>query len=93
MIWKALVVEFIRLLWDEGLYRQNSVLKKLHDEYFSFWVEWKTETTMKDMDRQIEELVKPAEVDAPIFWEEEEGDTPLGGKMGLRAPWLNEETN
>jgi len=90
MIWKALVVEIIRSLWDEGLYRQNPTLKRIHDEWFSFWVEWKTEVTMQDVDRQIEELVEPAEVDAPVFWEEE-GNTPLGGKMGLRAPWHEDD--
>ena len=47
---------------------------------------------MQDVDRQIEDLVEPTEVAAPVFWEEE-GDTPLGGKMGLRAPWLDEEND
>ena len=45
---------------------------------------------MQDVDRQTAELTPPAEVDKPIFTEESEGETPLGGKMELRAPWLDE---
>ena len=93
MIWKALTVEIIRLLWDRGLHRQNKILQQIHEEWFSFWVEWKTSITMKDVDRQIEELFLESEVDPPVFSEELEGETPLGGKLWLRAPWLDEDDN
>lgn len=42
---------------------------------------------MQDVDRQIEELSEPSEVDKPIFTENPEGETLLGGEMRLRAPW------
>ena len=48
---------------------------------------------MKDVDRQIEELFLESEVDPPVFSEELEGETPLGGKLELRAPWLDEDDN
>lgn len=92
MIWQVLVVEIIRSLWDKGLYRTHPVLKRMHDEWFPIWVEWKTKATMKEVDKQIEEIAQPTEVEAPVFWEEE-GDTRLGGKMGLRAPWLDEDND
>ena len=40
MIWKALTVEIIRILWDRGLYRQNKLLQQIHENWFEFWVEW-----------------------------------------------------
>lgn len=46
---------------------------------------------MQDVDRQVEELAQPSGVDKPIFSEELEGETPLGGMMELRAPWSNDE--
>ena len=48
---------------------------------------------MKDVDRQIEELFLESEVDLPVFSEEPEDETPLGGKLELRAPWLDEDDN
>ena len=93
MIWKALTVEIIKLLWDRGLYRQNKLLQQIHENWFEFWVEWKTELTMKDVDKQIEEMFLESEVDPPVFTEELEGETPLGGKLELRAPWLDEDDN
>jgi hypothetical protein len=87
----AFLVEVIRILWDKGLYRQNKWLQMIHDEWFEVWTIWRTGITMKDVDRQIEEMFHESEVDPPVFSEELEGETPLGGKMELRAPWLDEE--
>lgn len=89
MIWKALVVEIIRILWGGGHYRHNKVLQQVHENWFPFWVEWKTGVTMKDVDRQIEQMFEESEVDPPIYWEEE-GEGPLGGNMGLQAPWYED---
>jgi hypothetical protein len=91
MTWKALTVEIIRITWSAGHHRQNKLLQQIHENWFEFWVEWKTELTMKDVDKQIEEMFLESEVDPPIFTEEE-GETPLG-KMSLRAPWLDEDDN
>lgn len=87
----AFLVEVIRILWDKGLYRQNKWLQMIHDEWFEVWTIWRTGITMKDVDRQIEEMFHESEIDPPVFSEELEGETPLGGKMELRAPWLDEE--
>lgn len=42
---------------------------------------------MQNIDKQIEEMFLESEVDAPVFSEELEGKTPLGGSMNLTAPW------
>ena len=62
----------------------------VHTNWFNYWVEYRTCLTMQDVDVQIEELLEPSEVDKPIFTEEKEGETPLGGPMELRAPWLDD---
>ena len=81
-ILKGVIVEIVRIIWDMTVWR-NPILDRIHDEWFNYWVEYKVQLTMKDVDRQVEELVKPAEVDEPVFSEED-------GTMGLRAPWLDE---
>ena len=60
-----------------------------HENWFQYWVDYKTCLTMRDVDAQVEELLEPSEVDKPIFTETLEGETPLGGEMRLRAPWLD----
>ena len=43
-----------------------------------------------EISRAIDELNLPdSKVDDPIFTEEKEGKTPLGGFIRLRAPWLS----
>jgi len=80
----ALVVEVIRRFWDRGLYRTNTWLRKIHDRWFDVWVEFRTQSTMNEVDRQIKELnSKPVEMVSPVYWEQEQGETPLGGVMGL----------
>jgi len=88
--YQGLIVDIIRRLWDRGLYQDNKWLKMCHENWFNYWVEYKTCLTMRDVDVQIEELLEPSEVDKPIFTEEKEGETPLGGPMELRAPWLDD---
>lgn len=87
---QGLAVELIRILWDHGLYKDNKWLKMCHENWFHHWVDYKTCLTMRDVDRQAAELTPPAEVDKPIFTEETEGETALGGMMELKAPWLDE---
>ena len=48
---------------------------------------------MKDVDRQIQEMFLESEIDPPVFSEEKEGETLLGGSMELRAPWLDEDVD
>ena len=79
---KALVVEVIRLLWDRGLYRDNKWLRACHDNWMAFWLDWRTDLTMKDVDKQSRELTPEPAVVKPLYWEHEEGETPLGGAFG-----------
>ncbi len=91
MTWKALVVEIIEILWDAGHQRHNLLLHHIHAKWLPFLIEWRRELTMKDVDRQIEEMFEESEIDPPIFSEEIDGETGLGGRMELRAPWLDED--
>ena len=91
--YRGLVVDVIRELWDRGFYKDNKWLNMCHEAWFPYWVDYRTCLTMQDVDKQIEELVLPTEVDKPVFSEELEGETLLGGRMELRAPWLDEEDN
>lgn len=84
---QGLAVDIIRRLWDRGLYRDNKWLQECHENWFQYWVDYKTCLTMQDVDSQIEDLSEPSEVDKPIFTETLEGETLLGGEMRLRAPW------
>ena len=49
----------------------------------------------RDVDKAIEgyweesEKVNPEPPVIPIFSEEKEGDTPLGGEMRIRSPWVD----
>jgi hypothetical protein len=88
----ALVVEVIRRLWDQGHYRTNPWLKKIVEEWFDVWVDFRTAATMRDVDRQIAELnPDPVELVAPVYWEEQTGDTPLGGAMGLTYEFTEDD--
>ena len=86
---QGFTVDVIRRLWGHGMYRDNKWLKMCHENWFQYWVDYKTCLTMRDVDAQVEELLEPSEVDKPIFTETLEGETPLGGEMRLRAPWLD----
>ena len=82
MEWRALFVEVIRRLWDRGLYRDNPWLQKIHDNYFDIWTTWRAALTMESVDQQAKDLTPEPEVAKPIYWEETEGKTPLGGPLG-----------
>ncbi len=91
MNYKGLIVEIIKILWDHGHYRDNSWLQRIHNDWHPFWVSYKTDITMADVDKQIEEMFLKSEIEPPIFTEED-GETSLG-RMRLKAPWLDEEDN
>ena len=88
---QALVVEAIRRLWGRGLYRDSKWLVMIHSNWVHVWVHWKTDLAMRRVDAQAEDLVEQwEEQDSsadPIFTEEKEGETPLGGEMRLTARW------
>ena len=79
---QAVVVGIIRRLWEEGLYRDNEWLRMVHDNWLHHWIDVKTAVTMRSVDAQAADLTPGPEVIAPLYWEEEEGETPLGGAFG-----------
>lgn len=81
-LFKALVVEVIHNLWHAKLYRGNSWLEDLQQAFHPDWVIWRTMITMRDVDKQIEEMLDEPAAQPPIYWEQEEGETSLGGPFG-----------
>ena len=79
---QALVVDITRRLWEKGLYRDNKWLRMCHDYWLHHWLDVKTAVTMSSVDEQVKVLTPEPEVIKPIYWEEEEGETPLGGSLG-----------
>lgn len=88
---QALTVDVIRRLWDSDQYRDNKWLILIHDNWLDIWTDWKTDLTMRDVDRQIEEMFLESEITPHSFTEELEGETPLGGEMRLQAPYMDRE--
>ena len=86
---QGFTVDVIRRLWDKGVYQDNKWLKLVHQNWFSFWVDYKTCLTMQDVDQQIEEMFEDPEIAPPIYWEEEEGETPLGGPIGYTYDFVD----
>ena len=73
--------------------RQNPLIKQIMDHCFPDWVEWKTETTMKDVDRQVEEIKEEWAKDDPkpeYIEHSPDGSKAqelLGGAMEIKSPW------
>lgn len=92
-VMQALAVDIIRRLWHNGKHVNNQWLKRVHDNWFELWVDWKTARVMRSVDRQATNLVEMWEdnedpaADAYVLSETEEGETPLGGEMRLVASW------
>ena len=90
-------MDLIRRLWHIGKYRDSKVLQRIHANWFHHWVDWKTARTMRDVDRQSEELLdlwaedEDPSLDAYYFSEIYEDETPLGGEMRLRSPYKDLE--
>ncbi len=79
---QAVAVDIIRRLWDRGLYRDNKWLKMIHENWIGHWIDVKTAVTMHSVDAQAEALTPEPEIIRPLYWEEEEGETALGGPLG-----------
>ena len=90
-VFMAFCVEVVRQLWDRGLYRQNKYAQMCHDEWFEVWTIWRTHKTMEDVDRQIEEMFYESEIEPPVYYEEQNGETPLGGAMGIRNEFTDHD--
>ncbi len=87
---RPLLVEIIRRLWDRGLYIDNPWFHRVHDNYFDLWVDWRTAKTMESVDAQTTDLTEDPEIPAPIYWEDTEGPTPLGGPMRLHNEFTDD---
>ena len=79
---QAVVVDIICRLWDRGLYRDNKWLKMIHENWVSHWIDVKTAVTMRSVDAQAVDLTPEPEIIKPVYWEEETGETALGGPLG-----------
>lgn len=96
MIWKGLAVEIIRIIWDHGYYRDNPWLQRIHAYWFDYWVEWKTQTTMSDVDKQVEEIQREWAAGDPkpvIIEHKPDGSKAqdlLGGTLEIKAPWYEQ---
>ena len=56
-LFNAIVYEICRILIDNNvLSKSNPIVAQILANCFPDWVEWKTELTMKDVDRQVEEI-------------------------------------
>ena len=80
---KALVVEVIHNLWHAKLYLGLSWLENIQEEWYDDWALWKSRLVMREVDKQIAAMIQDPEIPPPIYWEEEKGETPLGGPMGF----------
>lgn len=99
-LWAAVAYELLRLLCDHGSSLwHHPVIKALMEAWRPDWVEWKTKSTMQDVDQQVDELHErwaAAEriEQAPIITEKpSDGSNAqqlLGGEMRIRAPWVQE---
>ena len=79
---QALVVSIIRRLCDHGYLHNNQYASAIYHAWVHHWIDVKTADTMRSVDAQAADLTPEPEVIAPLYWEEEEGETPLGGAFG-----------
>ena len=82
LCWRGLLVDVIHRLWDRGIMRDNKWLKLCNDNYLDYWTAYRACLTMQDVDAQVAVIVQEPEVKPPVYWEEVEGETPLGGPLG-----------
>ena len=92
----AIIYEVLwRLCEDHPPLRSNKLVKMLMDNCFPDWVEWSTEVTMADVDRQVEEIKedwakddpKPEYIEHPP--DGSKAQELLGGAMEIKSPWSN----
>ena len=87
---RALVVEAIRRLWDHGYLHNNKIVDMIYQAWLPDWIDVKTANTMASVDEQAKALTPEPEVVAPLYWEQEEGETPLGGAFGYRYIFVDD---
>ena len=87
---RALVVEAIRRLWNHGYLHNNKIIDMIYQAWLPDWIDVKTGTTMASVDAQSGALTPEPKVLSPLYWEEEEGETPLGGAFGYRYTFVDD---
>ena len=99
-IWYALSYEITNLLIDvDTRWALNLWVRKIRDYCKPDWVEWKTESTMRNVDFQVETIneewakQEDEKYTKPIVIEyEPDGSAAqdlLGGAMEIKAPWYS----
>jgi hypothetical protein len=84
-LWAAISHEIARLLCNERpSLGHNQLLKALLAHTCGDWIEWRTETTLRDVDSQIAALHQSwdAQLPTPVITES------TSGELRIRAPWL-----
>jgi len=91
LLWK-LVYKCIQELDKRGFkfYLRDDITNVLHqvDEYIVTKVESDVDDAIKEFKDLTEKNYPPI---IPVFSETEEGPTPLGGELRLRAPWVDKD--
>lgn len=98
-IWAAFLVELIRqLIQHKPALANNKWLAMIASYLMDDWIEWRTERTMAEVDRQARAIV--AEWDAQeaprALYSESEPDGSeaqglLGGEMRIKGSWVDPE--
>ena len=102
-IWNAVAYEVTNLLIDlDPRWEINKWVKMIRSYSFQDWVEWKTERTMKKVDRQVEDIQEAMELEhqekyvTPVVIEHKPDGSKaqelLGGTLEIKAPWVENES-
>lgn len=96
----AIAYEITNLLINyDTRWELNQWIQMIRRHCFQDWVEWKTARTMKDVDRQIEDIQTLQQLEhdkkyvTPIVIEHapdgSRAQELLGGTLEIKAPWLD----
>lgn len=99
-IWNAVAYEITNLLINHDVrWELNQWVQLVRKHCFLDWVEWKTERTMKSVDKQIGEIKEmmknedDAKYVTPIIIEHKPDGSRaqdlLGGTLEIKAPWFD----
>lgn len=102
-IWNAAAYEITNILIEyKRSLELNPLIKAIRLHCFPDWVAWKTERTMKNVDKQIAQLQKEMQIEhdekyvTPIIREHKPDQSNaqqlLGGTLQITAPWYKPET-
>lgn len=102
-IWNAAAYEICLIFIDfKPAWKLHPLIKRVMYHCFLDWVAWKTERTMKNVDKQIKDLHKQwdeeeAKENQPIITHHESDGSKaqelLGGTLQITAPWYHRQQN